>query len=227
MKTSQEYLDLDKQLLWHPYTSMSKPSPHFLVEKANGCEITLSDGRTLIDGMSSWWSVIHGYNHPKINTAIQQQLGQFSHVMFGGLTHKPAIDLAEKLIAITPSKLERAFFSDSGSVSVEVALKMAIQYWNTQGKPNKQRFASPKSGYHGDTFAAMSVCDPENGMHNLFNGALTQQFFVSPPPSGIHEPVKIEYLEEIRKIFQESHQDRKSTRLNSSHPSRSRMPSSA
>lgn len=205
MKTDQAYLELDKQLLWHPYTSMSKPSPHFLVEKASGCEITLNDGRTLIDGMSSWWSVIHGYNHAVMNQAIQDQLGQFSHVMFGGLTHKPAIDLAEKLIAITPTPLQRVFFSDSGSVSVEVALKMAIQYWNTQGKVQKQFFVSPKSGYHGDTFAAMSVCDPENGMHSLFNGALTQQFFVSPPPTGLHEPVKHEYLDEIRRLFESHH----------------------
>jgi len=205
MKTDQAYLELDKQLLWHPYTSMSKPSPHFLVEKASGCEITLNDGRTLIDGMSSWWSVIHGYNHAVMNQAIQDQLGQFSHVMFGGLTHKPAIDLAEKLIAITPTPLQRVFFSDSGSVSVEVALKMAIQYWNTQGKVQKQFFVSPKSGYHGDTFAAMSVCDPENGMHSLFNGALTQQFFVSPPPTGLHEPVKHEYLDEIRRLFASHH----------------------
>ena len=181
MKTDQEYLDLDKQLLWHPYTSMSQPSPHFLVKKAVGCDITLSDGRILIDGMSSWWSVIHGYNHPRINTAIQQQLTQLSHVMFGGLTHKPAIDLAETLIAISPGDLQRVFFSDSGSVSVEVALKMAIQYWHTQGQPSKQFFVTPKSGYHGDTFAAMSVCDPDNGMHHLFSGALTQQFFISAP----------------------------------------------
>ncbi len=206
MKTQQEYLDLDKQLLWHPYTSMSHPSPHFLVEKAAQCEITLSNGKTLVDGMSSWWSVIHGYNHPTINAAIQEQLSQFSHVMFGGLTHKPAIELAEKLIAMTPRDLQRVFFSDSGSVSVEVALKMAIQYWNTQGKPNKQFFVTPKSGYHGDTFAAMSVCDPENGMHNLFTGALTRQHFVSPPPTGIHDPVKREYLEEIRHTFQTHHQ---------------------
>ncbi|NLQ16521.1 adenosylmethionine--8-amino-7-oxononanoate transaminase [Marinomonas sp. M1K-6] len=206
MKTDQQYLDLDKQLLWHPYTSMSQPSPHFLVEKAIGCEITLSDGRTLIDGMSSWWSVIHGYNHPVMNRAIQAQLTQFAHVMFGGFTHKPAIDLAEKLIAITPANLQRVFFSDSGSVSVEVALKMAIQYWNTQGKPTKQFFVTPKSGYHGDTFAAMSVCDPENGMHNVFTGALTQQIFVSPPPTGLNAPVKAEYLDEIRTTFAENHQ---------------------
>ncbi|WP_111639180.1 adenosylmethionine--8-amino-7-oxononanoate transaminase [Marinomonas shanghaiensis] len=205
MKTDQEYLELDKQRLWHPYTSMSHPSPHFLVEKASGCEITLNNERTLIDGMSSWWSVIHGYNHPAINAAIEAQLAQFSHVMFGGLTHKPAIELAEKLVAITPDELQRVFFSDSGSVSVEVALKMAIQYWNTQGKPDKQFFVTPKSGYHGDTFAAMSVCDPENGMHNLFTGTLTQQFFVSPPPTGINEPIKAGYLDEIRSTFKKNH----------------------
>lgn len=205
MKTDQEYLDLDKQLLWHPYTSMSQPSPHFLVKKAVGCDITLSDGRILIDGMSSWWSVIHGYNHPRINTAIQQQLTQLSHVMFGGLTHKPAIDLAETLIAISPGDLQRVFFSDSGSVSVEVALKMAIQYWHTQGQPSKQFFVTPKSGYHGDTFAAMSVCDPDNGMHHLFSGALTQQFFISAPPTGLEDPIKPEYLHEIRAMFEANH----------------------
>ncbi|MBR7888708.1 adenosylmethionine--8-amino-7-oxononanoate transaminase [Marinomonas sp. A79] len=205
MKTPENYLALDKQLLWHPYTSMSHPSPHFLVESAHGCEITLSDGRTLVDGMSSWWSVIHGYNHPVMNDAIQAQLTQFSHVMFGGFTHKPAIELAEKLIAITPTELQRVFLSDSGSVSVEVALKMAIQYWNTQGKPSKQFFVTPKSGYHGDTFAAMSVCDPDNGMHSLFSDALTQQCFVAPPPIGFHNPIQMDYLNDIRDIFAENH----------------------
>lgn len=205
-RSTQDYVDLDKQLLWHPYTSMSQPTPHYLVEKADGCQITLTDGRTLVDGMSSWWSVIHGYNHPTINAAIEKQITQFSHVMFGGFTHKPAIELAEKLIDITHSDLQRVFFSDSGSVSVEVALKMAIQYWNTQGKAEKQFFITPKSGYHGDTFAAMSVCDPENGMHNLFSDALTQQFFVSPPPTGFDEPLKTDYLDEIRRSFQQNHQ---------------------
>lgn len=205
MKTSDDYLALDKQLLWHPYTSMSHPSPHYLVESASGCNITLSDGRTLIDGMSSWWSVVHGYNHPDMNQAIQTQLTHFSHVMFGGFTHKPAIELAEKLIAMTPNMLQRVFFSDSGSVSVEVALKMAIQYWNTQGKPTKQFFVSPKSGYHGDTFAAMSVCDPDNGMHSLFSQALIQQLFVSPPPAGFNEPINTDYLDEIRTVFEQHH----------------------
>lgn len=204
--TQQEYIELDKQRLWHPYTSMSAPTPHYLVEHASECEITLASGQTLIDGMSSWWSVIHGYNNPIINAALKSQIDDFSHVMFGGFTHKPAIDLASKLVSMTPEPLQRVFFSDSGSVSVEVALKMAIQYWHSQGQPNKQFFATPKSGYHGDTFAAMSVCDPENGMHNLFNGAVTEQYFVSPPPTGIEKPVDELYIDEIRQLFVEKGQ---------------------
>lgn len=200
---TKDLIELDKQLLWHPYTSMTDPSPQFLVEKAKGMQIHLADGRVLIDGMASWWSVIHGYNHPQITTAIQQQLEQFSHIMFGGLTHKPAIHLASKLVDITPAGLERVFFSDSGSVSVEVAMKMAIQYWNSQGKPEKQRFVAPRSGYHGDTFAAMSVCDPVNGMHSLFKQALARQFFISPPPSGLNTPVNLTYLNEIRTLFEQ------------------------
>lgn len=202
----QRLTELDKQLLWHPYTSMSHPTPHFLVERASGCEFHLADGRTLIDGMSSWWSVIHGYSHPAINQALHKQIDDFSHVMFGGLTHKPAIELGQKLVAMTPASLTRVFFSDSGSVSVEVALKMAIQYWHTQGKPSKQHFATPRSGYHGDTFAAMSVCDPVNGMHSMFNQALTPQCFVSPPPTGIDTPLDTAYLKEIRETFVEHHE---------------------
>ncbi|MFD1384275.1 adenosylmethionine--8-amino-7-oxononanoate transaminase [Rhodanobacter aciditrophus] len=200
-----QLIELDKQLLWHPYTSMSHPAPHFLVKGAEGCEIELADGRKLIDGMSSWWSVIHGYNHPSINDAMTQQIHSFSHVMFGGLTHEPAIALAQKLVSMTPESLQRVFFSDSGSVSVEVALKMAIQYWHTQGLPSKQHFATPRSGYHGDTFAAMSVCDPVNGMHSMFNQALTPQYFVSPPPTGLTEPVQEAYLQEIRILFEAEH----------------------
>ena len=199
-----ELVELDKQLLWHPYTSMSTPIAHYLVEKAQGMQIQLADGRQLIDGTASWWSVIHGYNHPKISQAMKAQIDNFSHVMFGGLTHKPAIELGQKLINLSPDGLERVFFSDSGSVSVEVALKMAIQYWHTQGKPNKQKFATPKSGYHGDTFAAMSVCDPVNGMHGLFNQTLTPQYFVSPPPTGLESEVDQSYLDEIRTLFSQS-----------------------
>lgn len=199
--------ELDKQLLWHPYTSMSQPTPHYLVKKAQGVQIELADGRTLIDGMASWWSVIHGYNHPDINQAMKSQIDQFSHVMFGGFTHEPAIRLAQTLIEISPTGLNRVFFSDSGSVSVEVALKMAIQYWHTQGKPSKHKFATPRSGYHGDTFAAMSVCDPVNGMHGLFQGTLNQQFFVSPPPTGIEQPLDQSYLDEIRQLFESHHNE--------------------
>lgn len=202
----QRLVELDKQLLWHPYTSMSYPTPHFLVESASGCQFHLADGRNLIDGMSSWWSVIHGYSHPTINQALHQQIDKFSHVMFGGLTHKPAIDLGQKLVAMTPKSLTRVFFSDSGSVSVEVALKMAIQYWHTQGQSSKQHFATPRSGYHGDTFAAMSVCDPVNGMHSMFNQALTAQFFVSPPPTGLDTPIEKAFLQEIRELFSEQHE---------------------
>lgn len=205
--TRQEQLsELDKQLLWHPYTSMSQPTPHFLVKHAEGCNIELADGRKLIDGMSSWWSVIHGYNHPLINQAMTEQLQSFSHVMFGGLTHEPAISLAQKLVEMTPDSLKRVFFSDSGSVSVEVALKMAIQYWHTQGKPTKQHFATPRSGYHGDTFAAMSVCDPVNGMHSMFNQALSPQYFVSPPPTGLTRPIDNSYIDEIRSLFEVEHE---------------------
>lgn len=199
--SNSELVERDKQLLWHPYTSMSNPITHYLVESAQGMQIQLADGRKLIDGTASWWSVIHGYNHPKISQAMKDQIDCFSHVMFGGLTHQPAIELGQKLIKLSPEGLERVFFSDSGSVAVEVALKMAIQYWHTQGKPNKQKFATPRSGYHGDTFAAMSVCDPVNGMHGLFSQALTSQHFVSPPPTGFNQDVDENYLDEIRELF--------------------------
>ncbi|WCN10417.1 adenosylmethionine--8-amino-7-oxononanoate transaminase [Marinomonas mediterranea] len=206
MKDTNDYIELDKQLLWHPYTSMTNPSPHFLVDHANGCEVTLATGETLVDGMSSWWSVIHGYNHPKLNQALKNQIDDFAHIMFGGLTHRPAIELAETLVNISPQGLTRVFLSDSGSVSVEVSLKMAIQYWNTQGHPEKQFFATSRSGYHGDTFAAMSVCDPVNGMHGLFSKALTSQYFVSAPPTGFNTPLDPSYLEEIETLFKQHHE---------------------
>ncbi len=206
-KTDEELIQLDKELLWHPYTSMSHPTPHFLVKKAEGTRITLSNNKTLIDGMSSWWSVIHGYNHPSINAAMKSQIDNFSHVMFGGLTHEPAVELADKLIKITPTELKRVFFSDSGSVSVEVALKMAIQYWHTAGTPNKKKFITPRNGYHGDTFAAMSVCDPINGMHGLFKGTLTEQFFIPSPPTGIDLPVDENYIDDIKQLMENHHEE--------------------
>lgn len=174
-------LDIDQEHIWHPYSAMQSDLPVYQVASADGVRLKLSDGRTLIDGMASWWCVIHGYNQPEMNAALQVQLQKMSHVMFGGLTHEPAIKLTEQLLAITPGALQSVFYSDSGSVAVEVAMKMAIQYWQAKGQPGRQKFIALRSAYHGDTFAAMSVCDPDTGMHGLFKGCLPQQFFVAQP----------------------------------------------
>ena len=171
----------DREHIWHPYTSMTRPLPAYAVKSANGVYLRLTDGRELIDGMSSWWSAIHGYNHPRLNAAIEKQLQSMAHVMFGGLTHQPAIALAERLIGLTAKPLQHVFFSDSGSVSVEVALKMAIQYWYARGRINKKRMLTVLGGYHGDTFGAMSVCDPVNGMHQMFTGMMPGQLFAPVP----------------------------------------------
>lgn len=181
MNNNPQWLSYDQDYVWHPYSSMQSEVPVFPVVSANGVRLTLQDGRELVDGMSSWWSAIHGYNHPVLNQAITNQLDNMSHVMFGGLTHEPAALLAKKLVDITPAPLSSVFFADSGSVSVEVAMKMAIQYWYALGEEKKQRFLTIRSGYHGDTFAAMSVCDPVTGMHKLFSETLTRQFFVESP----------------------------------------------
>jgi len=186
-KQYREILELDRAYVWHPYSSMGSSQPVFAVDSASGVRLKLADGRELIDGMSSWWCAIHGYNHPVINKAINLQLEKMSHVMFGGLTHQPAVMLAEKLVSLTPHALENVFFSDSGSVAVEVAMKMAIQYWHDKGQAEKQHFLTIRSGYHGDTFGAMSVCDPVTGMHNLFSDVLTPQFFVDAPGCSFGE----------------------------------------
>ena len=177
---------LDQELVWHPYASLPNAVPCFPVEKASGCEITLTDGRKLIDGMSSWWACIHGYNHPVLNEAATSQMEKMSHIMFGGLTHEPAVRLAKALADITPGtdgdrNLDKIFFCDSGSVAVEVAMKMALQYWFNKGSPEKSKFLTVRGGYHGDTFKTMSVCDPINGMHHLFQSVLPQQIFCERP----------------------------------------------
>jgi adenosylmethionine-8-amino-7-oxononanoate aminotransferase len=174
-------LHVDAQHIWHPYASMPSPLPIYPVTSAKGVVITLEDGRKLVDGMSSWWSAIHGYNHPVINAAAKRQLDEMSHIMFGGLTHQPAVSLATELLKITPETLQTIFFADSGSVSVEVAIKMALQYWQVKGKKKKSRLATIRSGYHGDTFGAMAVSDPVTGMHELFSSILPKHFFAAAP----------------------------------------------
>ena len=181
MQSLQQLLDFDRLHVWHPYAAMLNPSPVFPVELAHGVQIQLMDGRVLIDGISSWWTCIHGYNHPRLNQAAHAQIDRMSHIMFGGLTHQPAVDLTRKLIEITPNPLQQVFFCDSGSVAVEVAMKMAVQYWYNRGLPQKQGFLTLRNGYHGDTFAAMSVCDPVNGMHHLFRNLVSQQYFAEAP----------------------------------------------
>ena len=180
-------LDFDRQHIWHPYSSMTQPGPVFPIERADGVHLYLEDGRCLVDGMSSWWCALHGYNHPVLNQAIIDQLHKVSHVMFGGFTHAPAIDLCKKLVALTPAGLEKVFLVDSGSIAVEVAIKMALQYWQAQGQTNKHRLLSLRNGYHGDTFAAMSVCDPVNGMHHLFKDQLKAQIFCAAPAGTFDE----------------------------------------
>ncbi|WP_445374288.1 adenosylmethionine--8-amino-7-oxononanoate transaminase [Photorhabdus tasmaniensis] len=178
-------IEFDLRHIWHPYTSMTKPLPVYPVISASGVELELTDGRKLIDGMSSWWSAIHGYNHPVLNQAAKIQIDKMSHVMFGGITHPSAIALCRQLVDITPPSLECVFLADSGSVAVEVALKMALQYWQAKGE-KRQRILTLRHGYHGDTFGAMSVCDPDNSMHNLYKGYLPAHLFAESPECGFN-----------------------------------------
>ncbi|ONF74161.1 adenosylmethionine--8-amino-7-oxononanoate transaminase [Amycolatopsis keratiniphila] len=190
-----ELLALDAEHVWHPYGPMPSTIDSLLVREASGVRLTLDDGRELVDGMSSWWAAIHGYRNPVLDAALAEQAGRMSHVMFGGLTHEPAIRLAKTLVDLAPEGLRHVFLCDSGSVSVEVAVKMCLQYWQSVGRKEKRRLMTWRGGYHGDTFTPMSVCDPEGGMHSLWRGILPDQLFLPRPPGGFADEPDQDYLE--------------------------------
>ncbi|WEA04667.1 adenosylmethionine--8-amino-7-oxononanoate transaminase [Pantoea dispersa] len=201
---TQDDLRFDRQHIWHPYTSMRDPLPCYPVVAAHGCTLQLADGRELVDGMSSWWAAIHGYNHPRLNQALQQQMAQMSHVMFGGITHPPAVELSRQLIAMTPEALECVFLADSGSIAVEVSMKMALQYWLGRGE-TRQKFLTLQRGYHGDTFAAMSVCDPENSMHSLWRGYLPEHLFARAPQCGFDDDWDDNDIADFARLAEQHH----------------------
>ena len=202
MPSPDKLLELDRQRVWHPYAPMPGTRQPLVVESASGVRLRLADGRELIDGMSSWWAAIHGYRHPALDAAAQAQLGRMSHVMFGGLTHEPAVALADRLVTLAPPGLEHAFLCDSGSVSVEVAVKMCLQYWRSRGAGAKTRLLTWRGGYHGDTFMAMSVCDPDGGMHRMWDGVLPRQVFAGLPPAGFGAGVDEAYAQELRRLVE-------------------------
>lgn len=204
--SNSELIALDRQHVWHPYTSFTNPGNITPVSHANGVNLHLTNGKTLIDGMSSWWSTLHGYNHPVLNKAITDQLGNMAHVMFAGITHEPAVKLATTLTKITPPGLNKVFFSDSGSVAVEVALKMAIQYWHSQGQAQRTKFFTLKRGYHGDTFGAMAVCDPHSGMHHVFNHILSRHLFTETPGCRFDQPFQESHIANFSHLIQQHRQ---------------------
>ncbi len=202
MLSPGQLLELDRQRVWHPYAPMPGARRPLVVESASGVRLRLADGRELIDGMSSWWAAIHGYRHPALDAAARGQLERMSHVMFGGLTHEPAVALADRLVRLAPDGLEHAFLCDSGSVSVEVAVKMCLQYWRSRGARAKTRLLTWRGGYHGDTFMAMSVCDPDGGMHRMWDGVLPRQVFAGLPPAGFAAGVDEAYAQELRRLIE-------------------------
>lgn len=197
----------DRDHVWHPYASATEPPVIFPVRAASGVEIELTDGRRLIDGMSSWWSAIHGYNHPALNRAAEQQLSCMSHVMFGGLSHEPAATLCKRLVDVSPAPLNRVFISDSGSVAVEVAIKMALQYWYSKGEQSKTRLLALRNAYHGDTFGAMATCDPVNGMHHLFSEVMPRHLFAPAPTARPGQPPLESEIESLRQLIREHHRE--------------------
>lgn len=201
---TEEILAYDREHVWHPYASMRNPIKVWQVESARGVMLSLAGGEEVIDGMSSWWAVAHGYNNEHINEALKRQIAKMSHVMFGGLTHEGAVLLAKRLIEISPRRMQKIFFSDSGSVSVEVAMKMALQYWHSKGVKNKTKFATARGGYHGDTWNAMSVCDPVGGMHSIFSGRLPINFFAPKPNPAFGEPWNEDSIGGMRKILRDN-----------------------
>jgi adenosylmethionine-8-amino-7-oxononanoate aminotransferase len=198
-------LTFDRQHIWHPYTSTLAPLTCYPVTHAEGVHLYLEQGDQLVDGMSSWWSAIHGYNHPLLNQAAHQQIDKMSHVMFGGITHQPAIDVCKKLLSLAPSNLQQVFLADSGSVAVEVSLKMALQYWHAKGE-SRSKFLTLRHGYHGDTFAAMSVTDPDNSMHSLYKGFLPEHIFANSPQGNFWQEWNESDIEDFRHKLTQHHQ---------------------
>ncbi len=190
---ADELLRLDARHVWHPYSPMPSATPPLVVRSASGVRWALADGSELLDGMASWWCAVHGYRNPALDGAVREQLERMAHVMFGGLTHEPAVRLAARLVELAPDRLEHVFFTDSGSVAVEVAIKMSLQYWRALGAPERRRLLTVRGGYHGDTFGAMAVCDPVSGMHSLFTGTLAEHVFVARPPAGFDAPLDPRY----------------------------------